>query len=108
MATFSLRFIIDAEQDLDEIDAFLTDNDSLDAADAVLDKISAACASLAEMPHRGRYTPEMLLTGVQTYREIHSGPYRIIYEVRGETVYVHAVLDSRRDLGDLLLARLVR
>lgn len=108
MTTHSLRFILDAEQDLDEIDTFLTNNDSFEAADAVLDKISVACASLAEMPHRGRYTPEMLLAGVQTYREIHSGPYRIIYEVRGEAVYIHAVLDSRRDLGDLLLARLVR
>lgn len=108
MATFNLRFIIDAEQDLDEIDAFLTANDSLEAAEAVLDTISAACASLSNMPHRGRYTPEMLLAGVQTYREIHSGPYRIIYEVRSDTVYIHAVLDSRRDLLDLLLARLVR
>jgi hypothetical protein len=33
---------------------------------------------------------------------------RILYEVRQETVYIHAIIDTRRDLPSFLLRRLVR
>jgi len=74
----------------------------------VLTRIRDAMRTLTTLPARGHLPPELTALGAHPAREIHSGPYRIIYEVRGEDVYVHAVLDSRRDLGDLLLARLVR
>jgi toxin ParE1/3/4 len=35
-------------------------------------------------------------------------PYRLIYRVEGDRVYVPAVLDGRRDLEELLIRRLMR
>lgn len=46
--------------------------------------------------------------GVAAYREIGLTPYRIIYRIRDNLVTVHAILDGRRDLADLLHRRLVR
>jgi plasmid stabilization system protein ParE len=52
--------------------------------------------------------PELLRHGLAVWRELIVKPYRILYRIEGQTVYVLAVLDSRRDLEDLLLERLVR
>jgi len=42
------------------------------------------------------------------FREVHVGPYRIIYEMGGRVVWVLAVLDGRRDIQDVLARRLLR
>jgi hypothetical protein len=33
---------------------------------------------------------------------------RIIYEVRGQTIYIHIIADSRKSLPALLMKRLLR
>ena len=42
------------------------------------------------------------------YRQILSGMNRIIYEVRQETIYIHAVCDTRKDMKTLLMKRMLR
>ncbi|WP_243368396.1 type II toxin-antitoxin system RelE/ParE family toxin [Fundidesulfovibrio soli] len=98
----------EAKGDLQAIAAFLTRNDSPEAARAVLTRIREAMRTLATLPGRGHLPPELEGLGGHPVREIHSGPYRILYETRAQEVFVHAVLDARRDLRDLLLERLVR
>lgn len=105
---FTILLALEAEQDLAAIRDFLVSNDSPETAREVLFSIRGDLRSLGDLPARGHLPPELLATGGHVVREIHSGPYRLIYEVRGQTVYVHAVLDARRDLRDLLLARLIR
>lgn len=106
--TYTVLLAFEAKQDLSAIQTYLVRNDSPETARDVLTRIRDAMRTLATLPARGHLPPELTALGGHPAREIHSGPYRIIYEVRGEAVYVHAVLDSRRDLSDLLLARLVR
>lgn len=60
------------------------------------------------MLQRGHIPPEMARLGVHDFREIHYKPYRILYEIIGTEVIVHAVVDGRRDLRDILAARLLR
>lgn len=98
----------EARGDLAAIHTFLSRNDSPEAARTVLLRIREAMRTLAALPGRGHLPPELEGLGGHPAREIHSGPYRILYEARGQAVYVHAVLDARRDLRDLLLERLVR
>jgi len=52
--------------------------------------------------------PELERVGVFEFREVHFKPYRILDEVVGARVYVHAILDRRRDLQDLLARRVLR
>jgi toxin ParE1/3/4 len=81
---------------------------SPERADAVRDRLIATCQSLESLPGRGHRPPELDRIGVTSFREIHWKPYRVIYTVDQETVRVHAVLDGRRDLQDLLSERLLR
>jgi toxin ParE1/3/4 len=49
-----------------------------------------------------------LQQGILQYRELIVPPWRIIYRISGDFVYVLAVFDSRQNIEDVLLDRLVR
>ena len=102
-------FIIsDAEDDLFEIRHFIARNDSISKADKILAKLEEKCLSLANFPNRGHTPPELERIAVFDYLEVHYKPYRIIYQIIERKVYVHCVLDGRRDLQELLYERLLR
>lgn len=64
--------------------------------------------SLSRFPLSGRVVPELYDQGIERYREIVQGLYRIVYEISADGVVVHAVIDSRRNLEDILVAKLLR
>ena len=97
-----------AERDLFEILLYVESNDSPERADALLDGLERAVATLAEMPERGHVPPELERIGIREYREIHYKPYRILYAIDGDAVIVHCILDGRRDMQSLLEHRLLR
>ncbi len=41
-------------------------------------------------------------------KELIEGNYRIIYAIEGSTVTIHTIIDSRRNIEDLLLKKLLR
>jgi toxin ParE1/3/4 len=55
-------------------------------------------SNLFGMANRGHTPPELERIGIYEYREIHYKPYRIIYQIIESDVYVHCVLDGRREL----------
>ncbi len=96
-----------AETDLEYIVDFIAD-DSLDAAFAVFSRIRERAATLDNFPQKGRVVPELHQHGITQYRELIVAPWRIMYRIDGNKVYVISVVDSRRNLEDLLLERLSR
>jgi len=82
--------------------------DAPEKADHVLDQIEMAFSSLATNPERGACPKELLAIGLREYREIFFKPYRIIYRVMAENVYVMVIVDGRRDLQTLLQRRLLQ
>ncbi|MEH6606950.1 MAG: type II toxin-antitoxin system RelE/ParE family toxin [Pseudomonadales bacterium] len=92
--------------DLEELDEFILTNDSVESADYVLGKLDEVIATLAEFPERGSYPPELSALGIQDYREIFFKPYRVIYRVLENKVYIYLVVDGRRDMQTLLERRL--
>jgi toxin ParE1/3/4 len=105
--SFAVEFALVAQQDLQAIVEFIATDDPVAAA-RVLDQIESRTASLQRMPERGRVVPELAAVGINTYRELVVGPWRLVYRITGKTVYVLAVLDGRRNIEDVLLDRLVR
>jgi len=97
-----------AEQDLVELHRYVAANDSPARADDLLDKLEGLCAALAQLPLRGQVPLELERINITAYREIHFKPYRVIYQVRGRDVFVHCVVDGRRDMLSLLERRLLR
>jgi toxin ParE1/3/4 len=106
--TFNILLTASAEYDLLDLHFFVELNDSSARTDALLGKIEHTILSLDQMPQRGHHPPELARLGIHDYREIHFKPYRIIYEIVDADVLIHAVIDGRRDLRDLLTARLLR
>jgi toxin ParE1/3/4 len=94
-----------AESDLKEIIEYIS-NDSFDKALSILDKLKQCASSLYAFPERGRVVPELQDQGIYTYRELIVPRWRIVYRISAKDVYVLSVLDSRRNVEDILLERL--
>ena len=105
---FKIFILTEAEEDIFEIYRYISTNDSFSHAEYVFEKIKNVCQSLSELPKRGHVPPELEWIGVTIYREIHFKPYRIIYEINNNNVFIHCILDGRRDIQDLLVKRLLR
>jgi plasmid stabilization system protein ParE len=104
---FRVAWTKTAEADLDSIIDFIAE-DSIDAALAVFTRIRERAATLHQFPCKGRVVPELVQHGIVQYRELILSPWRILYRIDGNSIYVTAVFDSRRNLEDLLLERLTR
>ena len=104
------KVIIDpqAKEDMREIFFYVAINDSLEVANKLLDKMEETCYKLERFPERGHIPEELRNTGIKRYLEIHYKPYRIIYEVKSNIIYVHSVLDGRRNIQEILSNRILR
>jgi toxin ParE1/3/4 len=96
-----------AASDLERIAAYLASESPLRAT-AVVDRIVERAESLASLPNRGRTPPELRSIGDRTWRELQEHPWRIIYRRLDDVVQIHAVLDGRRNLEDILLERMLK
>ena len=105
---FLVQLTDDASRDLEEICYYIDRHDSPASADYVLDRIEKTFSSLSDHPWRGSYPKELLDIGIREYREVFFKPYRIIYRVTGNNVYVLLIVDGRRDMRVLLERRLLQ
>ena len=105
--SFSVLLTDDAAHDLEDLCDYIDLHDVPGKADYVLEQLEKAFNSLSEKPHRGAYPKELLSIGVREYREIFFKPYRIIYRVMDNNVYVLLIADGRRDMQTLLQRRLL-
>lgn len=104
------KVIIDpqAKLDLKEIFIYVALNDSIQSANKLLDTLEETCFKLEKYPERGHIPPELKPTGIKNYLEIHYKPYRIIYEIEKNLIYIHSVIDGRRNIQEILSDRLLR
>lgn len=98
-----------ADGDIKEIIRFILKREGSAMAKVMLNRFLDAKENLSTLPARNRIPPELERINIYTFRESLIGPYRMIYEIREaeNTVYVHMVVDGRRDLPDLLAGRLL-
>ena len=98
----------DAACNLEELYDYIEAYDTLQKADYVVDKIEEAFSSLSDNPERGAYAKELLAVGLREYREVYFKPYRTIYRIIAQHVYVMVIADGRRDMQILLQRRLLQ
>ncbi len=108
MRRYSVVLAPEAVADVVAIHRYVANAESPSRAAHVRDRLLATCRSPESLPNRGHRPPELERVGVLEFREVHWKPFRVIYEVVEDQVRVHAVLDGRRDLQDLLAWRLLR
>ena len=102
-----MRWSRSAQQDLLDIIEYIG-SDRPEAARRMGTAILDAADRLSRNPFRCVVTPDLLRHGIGEYRQLLVRQYRIVYRVTDEEVRIMAVLDSRRNLEDILLARLLR
>jgi plasmid stabilization system protein ParE len=73
-----------------------------------LRRIRERSESLHVAAEKGRIVPELERQGIREYRELIVSVWRIIYKVGPGSVDVLLVVDSRRNVEDVLLMRLSR
>lgn len=88
-----------AERDLENLFDYIAEHDSRRNAEYVLDELMAVADSLRTHPERGTYPRELQALGMREYRQLYFKPYRVIYRIVGEGVYIYLIADGRRDMG---------
>lgn len=96
-----------AEQDLESIYDYIAEFDCKANADCVLDRLLEVADSLTAFPERGAYPKELIALGIRDYRQTSFKPYRVIYRVIGQKVYIYMIADGRRDMQSLLARHLL-
>jgi toxin ParE1/3/4 len=104
---FAVLLTHDAARDLAELYDYIGLHDSPQKSDHVLEQIEKAFSRLSGFPERGAHPKELLALGIHEYREIFFKPYRIIYRIMDEKVYVLLIADGRRNIQTLLQRRLL-
>ena len=95
-----------SEKDLTGIVEYIA-ADSPSNAFEIFKEIKEKASRLYTFPERGRIVPELKDQGIVLYRELVVPPWRIIYRLSKKTVYILSVLDSRQNIEDILLKRLI-
>ena len=101
-------FLRSAEADLQDLRAYVVKNFGAGTWKRSYRKIKDAVARIEAHPLSGKVPDEFRTLHIVQYRQVLSGMNRIIYEVRGNTAYIHLVCDTRRDLKGLLMKRIVQ
>ena len=96
-----------AESDLKQIIDYMAADNPGNALH-LFKKIRQKVSSLYVFPERGRIVPELQGQGIHIYRELIVAPWRIIYRISDGTVFVLSVINSRQNIEDILLNRLLK
>jgi toxin ParE1/3/4 len=103
-----VHILASAQADLRSLRGYVVHSFSSDTWHTTKAKLKTSIENLARFPHLGGIPPELESLNLTQYRQILSGMNRVIYEVRQDAVYVHLIVDTRRDLKEVLLQRLLR
>jgi len=106
--TVKAVFLRSAEIDLKALKRYILQNFGPEIWQSTYGKIKASVAIIQSFPERGHIPAELVSLNLSQYRQVISGMNRIIYEIRGDTAYVHLACDSRKDLKALLIRRLLQ
>jgi toxin ParE1/3/4 len=106
--SFKIIILESAEHDLKELRSYIVKNFSQETWQTTFERIKEAIRNLKTFPYAGSIPEEFEKINLSQYRQVISGMNRIIYEVRQDSVYIHLIADTRRDLKAMLTRRLLR
>jgi plasmid stabilization system protein ParE len=105
---YTIRWSKTAEDDLSAILDYVAQSDGADRALALYDDVRRHVSTLSSLPRRARAVPELKALGLEAFRELLAGPYRICFRLDGRIVVLLAALDGRRDHAEFLVERALR
>jgi toxin ParE1/3/4 len=94
---YTVSWTLSAKNDLETIIEYIA-KDSIEMALKKYVEIKERAKKLTLFPEQGRIIPELLQNNIVKYKEIIISPWRIMYKIEKNTVYVMAIIDSRRNI----------
>ena len=96
-----------AEADLDELAAYYYSR-SPKFVERIISEFEENVMSLQKNPKSGRIVPELERQGITKYRELIQEYYRIVYEISGNKIIIHTIIDGRRNFEEIIISKLSR
>lgn len=106
--SFKVVILKSAKSDLKDLRDYVIAKFSAQAWSETSRQLQKSLAMLADVPRIGSVPGEIEMLNLDEYRQVLSGMNRIIYEIRQDVVFIHAIVDVRRDMVSLLTKRLLR
>jgi len=103
---YHITWAAPAREDINEIIEYISQT-NINYAVKILNKIEDQVDKLDIFPERYRIVPELERFGYLLYREIIVDYWRIIYKIENNSIYIMLVIDSRRNLEDLILKKIL-
>ena len=107
MKNYEVLWSNNAEFDLENIIEYLK-LDSINIAKNIFFEIKEECQKLYYFPERKRIVPQLQQIGITKYRELIYKRWRIIFKIQKDKVFVLLVVDSSRNIEDILFQRLLK
>lgn len=107
MKNYEVIWTKNAKYDLESIIEYVK-IDSVNTAKKIFLEIKKECDNLYYFPKRKRVVPELQQIGILKYREIIHKRWRILFKIDDKKVYILLVVDSSRNLEDILFQRLMK
>ena len=106
MQKYTVKWTDDAVDDFDNIIGYIFKENETNAKSMYL-AIKKQCQDLDYFPFRGHVVPELEILGFTEYRELIYKRWRIIYSIEGQDVYLLLIIDSRQDIQEQLIQRIL-
>ncbi len=107
MRTYAVTWTDNAQYDLKLIIEYIK-IESVPIAKEIFFAIKNECNQLYYMPTRKRIVPELQQIGITQYREVLFKRWRIVFKIEESNISVLTVVDSSRNLEDILFQRLIK
>ncbi len=106
MQKYTVKWTDNAIDDFNKIIGYIFEENKTNAKSIYL-AIKEQCQDLDYFPFRGHVVPELQALGFTDYRELIYKRWRIIYSVEGQNIYLLLIIDSRQDMQEQLVQRIL-
>jgi plasmid stabilization system protein ParE len=97
----------DARFSFGEILQYITEQSGQGMANKVYAKIIRKVDLLAVFPFKGKVSEELKSVGITDIYELVEAPWKIYYRVKARQIVIVLVLDSRRNLEEVLIDKII-
>jgi toxin ParE1/3/4 len=101
-------FLRSARDDLQDLRRYLRAKFGNETWLATFASIEDAVTLLTKFPQSGAIPPELAELGLPGFHQVIAGMNRIVYQIDDPDLIVHLIVDTRRDLKDVLARRLLK
>ncbi len=107
MKNYKVQWSKNAIYDLEDIIEYIK-IDSTKTAKNIFYEIKKECQKLCFFPKGKRIVPELQQLGITKYRELIYKRWRIVFKIQEDEIFILLVVDSSRNLEDILYQRLLK